>query len=166
MYHGNRTEEPDEAGRLMMALAVDTAAEDLRGAIQFLLEHGGATGDRVAVIGFCMGGQLALYAATVSPDRVAAVADFYGIHPRVKPDLSRLTAPVLGIFAEKDQFAAPDAARRLEQQIKAQGVDAEFHIYPGVDHAFFNDQSPDVYDPEAAQDAWQRTLRWFRTYLT
>src|SRR5262245_30702083 len=88
MYHGQVTREPDEAGKLMMGLDIDQAAKDLKGAAQ-ALKANGASGARVGAIGFCMGGQLALYAATVSSD-VGPVVDFYGIHPNCKPDYSKL----------------------------------------------------------------------------
>ena len=165
LYRGDVAEEPDAAGKLMMALNVDEAAKDLRGAVRYLLEQGGATGGKVGVIGFCMGGQLAVYAATVAPDQVGAVADFYGIHPSVQPDFTRLKAPVLGAFAEKDEYAPPEVARQLEQQVRQQGVETDFKVYPGTDHAFFNDTRQDTYDAAAAQDAWERTLRWFRRHL-
>jgi carboxymethylenebutenolidase len=165
LYHGQATSEPDEAGKLMMALNIDQAAKDLRGAVQDLLREGGASGSKVGVIGFCMGGQLALYAATVSPDQVGAVADFYGIHPNVKPDLGKLQAAVLGAFAENDAMASPEAARALEAQIKQRGVPTDFKVYPGTNHAFFNDTRKDVYAPDAAKDAWDRTIRWFRTHV-
>lgn len=164
LYHGQAAEEPDDAGKLMMALRVDEAARDLRGAVDHLLGEGGASGGTVAVVGYCMGGQLALYAATVS-DKVGAVADYYGIHPNVQPDFDKLTAPVLGIFAEKDEWAPPEAARALEAQIKEKGVETEFVIYNGTDHGFFNDSRPEVHDKNAAADAWQRTLAWFRKHM-
>jgi carboxymethylenebutenolidase len=165
LYHGELVEEPDEAGKLMMALNVNQAAKDLRGAVNYLLGEGGATGDKVAVIGFCMGGQLALYAATVSPDQVGAVADFYGIHPNVHPDLARLQAPVLGAFAERDEWAPPDAVRKLEADLRTRGIETDFKIYPGAEHAFFNNDRPEVHDASAARDAWQRTLEFFRRHL-
>jgi carboxymethylenebutenolidase len=165
LYHGEATGEPDEAGKLMMALNIEQAAKDLRGAVDYLLSSGGATGSKVAVIGFCMGGQLALYAATVSPDKVGAVANFYGIHPNVQPDLARLQAPVLGAFAEHDDFASPAVARALEEQIRAVGVETDFKIYDGTSHAFFNDTRPQVYHESAARDAWGRTINWFRKHL-
>jgi carboxymethylenebutenolidase len=164
LYHGQSAAEPDDAGKLMMALRVDEAAKELRGAVDYLVGEGGASGDKVAVVGYCMGGQLALYAATVS-DKVGAVADYYGIHPNVQPDLEKLTAPVLGIFAEKDAYAPPEAARALEAQIKRKGVETDFIIYEGQDHGFFNDTRPEVHDQSAAADAWQRTLAWFRKHL-
>jgi carboxymethylenebutenolidase len=165
LYHGQQTREPDEAGKLLMALNVEQAARDLRGAASYLLGQGGASGGRVGVVGFCMGGQLALYAGTVAPDQVGAVVDFYGIHPNVKPDWSKLQAPVLGLFAEKDSYVTSEAVRDLEEQLRAAGKQIETHVYPGVDHAFLNDERPEVYSPDAASDAWRRTLSFLRAHL-
>jgi carboxymethylenebutenolidase len=165
LYHGQATSEPDEAGKLMMALNIDQAAKDLRGAAQYLLREGSVTSRKVGVVGFCMGGQLALYAATVAPDEIGAVVDFYGIHPNVQPDFSKLKAPVLGVFAERDSFVPVEAVRELEAKLRAQGVETDFKIYEGTDHAFFNDTRPDVYNESAARDAWGRTINWFRKHL-
>jgi carboxymethylenebutenolidase len=165
LYHGKETREPDEAGKMMMALNVQQAAKDLRGAATYLLGEGGATGPRVGVVGFCMGGMLALYAGTVAPEQVGAVVDFYGGHPNVKPDYAELQAPVLGLFAEKDDFVTPQVARGLQTQLQGLGKQIEIHVYPGVDHAFFNDERPEVYAPQAAADAWRRTLGFFRRHL-
>ncbi|HLI25633.1 MAG TPA: dienelactone hydrolase family protein [Chloroflexota bacterium] len=165
LYHGQATSEPDEAGKLMMALNIDQAARDLRGAAQYLLREGSVTSRQVGVVGFCMGGQLALYAATVAPDEIGAVADFYGIHPNVQPDLSKLKAPVLGAFAEQDGFVPVQAVRELEAKLRAQGVETDFKIYAGTQHAFFNDTRPEVYNESAARDAWGRTVNWFRKHL-
>jgi len=164
VYHGQSATSPDDAGRLMMALDIQRSARDLTGAVKFLLAQPGVTSQRVAAIGFCMGGQLALAAACQNPE-ISAVADFYGIHPNVELDLEGLRAPVLGIFAERDAFVTPDAARKLEKDLVAAGKEAEFHIFPGVDHAFFNDSRPDVYDAKAAQQAWARTLGFFRSHV-
>lgn len=164
LYHGETTKSPDEAGKLMMALRIDEAEKDLRGAIQYLLGHDATEGDKVGTIGFCMGGALSLYAASKNP-QVGACVVFYGIHPNVKPDLPNLQAPVLGVYAEKDQFVPPEAVRELEGKLKDLGKSADIHIYPGTDHGFFNDQRPDVYDEAAANDAWSRVLNFFAAHL-
>jgi carboxymethylenebutenolidase len=91
--------------------------------------------------------------------------DFYGIHPNVTPDYARLGGPVLGLFAEKDGFVTPQVARDVEAAIKKAGKPVEIHIYPNVDHAFFNDERADVYNKPAAEDAWRRTLAHFRGHL-
>ena len=165
LYHGEETREPDEAGKLLMALNVEQAARDLRGAASYLLREGGASGERLGAVGFCMGGQLALYAGTVAPDQIGAVVDFYGMHPNVKPDWTKLQAPVLGLFAEKDGYVTPEVVQQLEQQLRAAGKQVETHSYPGVDHAFMNDERPEVYSPDTASDAWRRTISFLRAHL-
>lgn len=162
LYHGEVAKSPDEAGKMMMALRIDEAEKDLQGAISYLLEHSATT--KVGTVGFCMGGALSLYAASKNAS-VGACVIFYGIHPNVKPDLQNLTGPVLGIYAERDKSVPPVAVHELEQKIKAAGKTVETHIYPGTDHAFFNDTRPEVYNAEASQDAWQRTVEFLRENL-
>lgn len=164
LYRGEKTADPDEAGRLMMDLEIPRAAADLDAAVEALLAHDAVDGGKVGAVGFCMGGQLALYAATRNA-RIGAVADFYGIHPRVAPDLAGLEAPVLGIFAEEDEFVPPEAARQLRDDLRKAGKQAVFHIYPGVGHAFFNDTRPDVFDANAAARAWAELLSFLRGEL-
>ena len=163
-YHGKSTKSPDEAGKLMMAMQIDQAEKDLRGAIQYLLAHDETTGDKVGTVGFCMGGALSLYAATKNP-QVGACVIFYGGHPDVKPDLEQLQAPVLGFYAERDGFVTPEVARNLERRLKELGKSCEIHIYPEVDHAFFNDERKEVYSAAAAEDAWNRTIKFYEEHL-
>jgi len=164
MYHGKTTKSPDEAGKLMMALRIDQAEKDLRAAVQYLLTLDSTTSKKLGVIGFCMGGALALFTATKNQN-IGACIVFYGIHPNVKPDLPNLNAPVLGVFGEKDHSVPPDAVQELERKIKDLGKQIEVKIYPGADHAFFNDTRPEVYDAEAAADAWSRTIKFFREHV-
>jgi carboxymethylenebutenolidase len=164
LYRGERAGDPDAAGRLMMGLEIPRAARDLEGAVQALLGHHAVVGARVGAVGFCMGGQLALFAATRSP-RIGAVVDFYGIHPNVSLDLSALSAAVLGIFAERDEFVPGEAARKLEAELRGAGKRVRFEIFPGVGHAFFNDSRPDAYDARAAARAWSETLAFLRAEL-
>lgn len=164
MYHGQKTKSPDEAGKLMMALQIDQAEKDMRGAANYLLELDSTTGDKVGTVGFCMGGVLSLYAATKNPQKVGACVIYYGIHPNVHPDLPNLQAPVLGFYAEKDAYVTPEHARELEKKLKDLGKSTEFHIYPGVDHAFFNNER-EVYDEQAAKDSWGRMLRFYEEHL-
>jgi carboxymethylenebutenolidase len=164
LYRGESTGDPDVASRLMMDLEIPRAARDLDGAVAALLNHEAVDGSKVGAIGFCMGGQLALFAAARNR-RIGAVGDFYGIHPNVSLDLSGLEAPVLGIFAERDQFVTPDAAGKLQSDLESAGKRAHFSIYPGVDHGFFNETRPDVYDASAATRAWSELLAFLRAEL-
>ena len=164
LYRGETTTSPDEAGRLFMALNIEQTAHDLQKAANYLLSHDAVMGEKLGVVGFCMGGQLALLAATLSQS-IGAVVDFYGIHPNVQPDFSRLTAPVLGIFGEDDGFVTPEAVNQLETAIQQAGGSIETHIYPKAQHAFFNNTRSEVYNPEAAADAWEKTLVFFQQNL-
>ena len=164
LYHGERASSPDEAGKLMMALDIARTEKDLRGAVRFLFDQEATTGARVGIVGFCMGGVLALYGACENRE-VGACVVFYGIHPKVEPRLENLEAPVLGLYAGRDKSVPPAQVRELEAKLKALGKQAEMHIYPETDHAFFNDTRPEVYDPEAASDAWRRTISFLRQHL-
>lgn len=164
LYHGKATTSPDEAGKLMMAMNIDEAERDLAGGVACLKAHSMNSTRKVGTVGFCMGGALSLYAASKNPD-VRACVIFYGGHPKVQPDLPALEAPVLGLYAENDGFVTVGSVRDLERKLNGLGKKYEFHIYPKVDHAFFNDERPQVYNKEAAEDAWKRTLSFFRKHL-
>ncbi len=159
LYHGESAKSPDEAGKLMMALRIDEAEKDIRGAITYLVSHEATVGDTVGTVGFCMGGALSLYAASKNR-QVGACVVFYGIHPNVKPDLANLQAPVLGFYAEHDSYVTPAVVHDLEAELKQHGKTAEMHIYPGLDHGFFND-TREVYNEAAAKDAWNRMLKLY-----
>jgi carboxymethylenebutenolidase len=164
LYHGETTTEPDEAGKLMMALNLDQAAKDMGGAVDHLLGLEAVTSAGVGVVGFCMGGALALLLAVERPDQVQACAPFYGTVPFVehKVDWSKLQAPVRGHFAGDDDFFTKEKVIALEGELKGLGKDCELVIHEGADHAFFNDSRPEVYDAEHATEAWDQTVAFFR----
>src|SRR5260370_40124619 len=116
LYHGKTTRSPDEAGKLMMAMQIDEAEKDLRGAIKFLINHEASTADKVGTVGFCMGGALSLYAATKNP-QVGACVVFYGGHPNVKPDPANLPAPMLRIMSEREGPGAPGSGRAHAREV-------------------------------------------------
>lgn len=165
LYHGEKTTSPDEAGRMFMALNIAEAEKVLQGAIDCLLSDPSCSSASAGVIGFCMGGQLSLYAACKNPDRISACVDFYGVHPNVHPPLENLKAPVLGIFAEKDASVNPQVVGKLDAQLKKLGKNYEFHTYQGRNHAFFNDTNKANYNQQDAADAWRKTLQFFRKHV-
>jgi carboxymethylenebutenolidase len=165
LYRGKQISEPDEAGKEMMALQLDRAGRDMSGAVDELRRRSGR--DTVGVVGFCMGGGLALVLATQRPDAIVACVPFYGVvpWPEAQPDYAQMSAAVLAHIAELDGFFGPDAANSLEAQLKDLGKDVEFHHYAGVDHAFFNDTRPEVYAAAASALAWQRTIDFLHARL-
>ncbi|MET0728020.1 MAG: dienelactone hydrolase family protein [Acidimicrobiales bacterium] len=165
LLHGETTTEPDEAAKLMMALSMAQAAKDLSGAVDEVGLR--AHADRVGITGFCMGGGLALLAATRRPDKIKACVPWYGLipWPDAQPEWDRLDASVLGHYAENDTAFPPSAARELEETLKDLDKEVEIVIHPGVDHAFFNDTRPEVYNAAEAGAAWQQTVGFLRTAL-
>jgi carboxymethylenebutenolidase len=156
--------EPDEAAGEAMALDLGRAAGDLSGAVDFLQAHPAVRGHGVAVVGFSMGGGLALWLATLRPDEVRAAVPFYGLSP-AGPDWSAMTASVEGHFAEHDRRFGPDAVHALEERLHDLGKEVRVFTYAGARHGFFDDTRPEVYDDECARTAWVRTLEFLRAKL-
>lgn len=167
LYRGKSTVEAEEAHHLMTGLDFgDAASQDIRGAVQFLK----ARAPKVGLTGFCMGGALTLLGATQAPELDAA-AIWYGCPPLDYIDASKIKAPLLGHWATQDEFFKIDVVDGLEAKLTAAGVGYEFHRYL-AHHAFANEtavgptRTPATqYDPVWAQQAWDRTLRFFGKHL-
>jgi carboxymethylenebutenolidase len=166
LYRGETTEQPDEAQQKMMALSMEQAEKDMRGAVDYVAAHEGFEGDGVGAVGFCLGGGLAVWAATVNP-KVDAVVTFYYVMPHGKPDFSKVDAPVLGHFGTGDDFVSVDKAKALQQEIaSASDQDVRFEFYESAGHAFFNDTDRlGTYHEGHAKQAWERTVDFFKRHL-
>lgn len=164
LYRGESTSDPDEAGRMMMGLEIERAGRDLGAAVEALRREPATNGIRVGCIGFCMGGQLALYAACLHAE-IGAVVDCYGVHPKVSLDLGACRAKVLGIFAQNDDFISAADVQLLYAALSKAGVDAKLRTYAGVQHAFMNDARPDVFDADSAAEAWRDIETFFDAEL-
>jgi carboxymethylenebutenolidase len=170
LYHGDIAEhtEMDKAGELMNSLPPDRAAADMGGAIDHLLALDAVTGERVGVVGFCMGGLLSLVISAFQGDRVAVTVPFYGAPlGEAEPDWSGLTAKVEGHFAEQDDFFPPDAVKDLETRLRAMGKDVTFHVHPGTGHAFASGHDAlGTQDDEASATAWTAALAFLKANLS
>ena len=161
---GAKIGEPDHARKLMMEFfQANNAAQTARGAAAYLATHRAVTSKKVGVIGFCMGGFLAMLVGSVAPDKVAAVVNCYGVGQRM-PDLKPMRGmPLLGIFGGKDDSAGADAVAGLERAAKDAGVQFTKHVYAAADHAFLNEQRKDVYRADDAKDAWGKILPFLKS---
>lgn len=163
LYEGTVTTDPQEASRLMHDLSPERGVAVLDAAVEWLAGLEGVEGSRIGVTGFCMGGSFALLLACRNRT-IKAAAPFYGDIP---PDeeIARLTAPVLFIGAAKDNWITTEKMEGLRESLERHGKAGEVKIYEDADHAFFNDTRPEVYNPEAAADAWRRAVEFFRATL-
>ena len=166
-FHGKATDEPDEAMRLLMGLAMDRAAKDIAGAATYLKGRDEVTSNGIGCVGFCMGGSLALWSPTLSDDVKVAVG-FYPAVPweKMQPEWSNYGGKYAMIHAsEEDGTSAADGIQAAKKGIEAGGGDVEVYDYPGTHHAFVNDTRPEVFDREAADTAMRRTLELFASRL-
>lgn len=163
LYRGKSTVEAEEAHHLMSGLNFgDAAAQDVRGAVQYL--KGRAA--KVGVTGFCMGGALTLLALANVPELDAGVV-WYGCPPLEYIDASKIKVPVQGHWATQDQFFKIETVEQLQAKLTEAGVSTDFHRYL-AHHAFANETAvgprripATMYDAVWAQQAWDRTLRFF-----
>ncbi|HWV38589.1 MAG TPA: dienelactone hydrolase family protein [Vulgatibacter sp.] len=159
IFHGKATDDPAEAARMRAALdEVDAVDQDIRGAVVHSKQR--SPGTRAAVLGFCVGGGLALAAAVRVRELDAAVA-YYGIPSLELADPRLVRIPFLGHYAKRDRHHTPEKVGALEKALEAGGVNHELHRYD-ADHAFANESRPEVYDPKAAELAWDRTLAFLQ----
>ena len=167
LYRGQSTVEAEEAHHLMSALNFgEAASQDIRGAAQYLKTRS----TKVGVTGFCMGGALTLLALTQAPEIDAGVV-WYGCPPLDYIDASKIRVPVQGHWATQDEFFKIDMVDGLETKLRDAEVSFDFHRYL-AHHAFANETAvgpgripATQYDPVWAQQAWDRSLRFFGRYL-
>lgn len=166
LYRGETTDQPDEAEQKMMALNMDEAEKDMRGAVDFLAEREGVEGSGVGSVGFCLGGGLSVWAATIN-DKIKAVVTYYYVMPHGRPDFAEIKGPVLGHFGTSDEFVLVGHAQNLEREIRsASGQDVHFDFYEGAGHAFFNDTNRlGTYNKEHADRSWRATVEFLRSNL-
>jgi carboxymethylenebutenolidase len=166
LYHGPKASEPDDAEKLMLTLDLERAERDLCSGVAYLQGHEAVGGNEIGCVGFCMGGGLAIYLATIAPD-VAATVVYYGGIPwgNLDPDLTAVQGDVILHYASEDDWATPEFGRAIEQGLRESGTDATLYLYEGAQHAFLDETRPESHDPEATRLSWERTVAFLRSRL-
>jgi carboxymethylenebutenolidase len=141
----------------------ETITKDLTGGINYLKGQSFVGANKIGVIGFCWGGSKALLFTTRNKDLAASVI-YYGSNPPNLDDVKNISAPVLGQYGGADERIT-SGVPQLEAAMKKYGKSFEYKIYAGAPHAFNSDTSPQSYRPEAAKEAWSRTLEFFKKHL-
>jgi len=167
LYHGQAASEPDTAKKLMMELQLDAAGKEMSSAAAYLLSLPETSSSTVGAVGFCMGGSLAIWSATLTADISAAVGFYPGASwERHAPQWKNYKGKHAMIHcAESDGTSTAPGIQEAKREIEAAGGDIQLFDYAGSQHAFFNNDRPEVYDEGAATLSWDRTLAFFRSNL-
>lgn len=166
LYRGRSAATGDEANHLMQGLDFnDAATQDAAGAERYLRGRGAK---KVGVMGFCMGGALAMLAAMRGVGFDAASV-WYGYPPAGAGDPAAIAIPLQGHWATGDGFFTIEGVEAIEHALRKAGVGHEFHRYD-AEHGFFNTGEPGQgglghYHREHAETAWTRTLEFFNRTL-
>ena len=159
---GTQANEAQNTGALGRANP-DDLVQDLLSGVDYLKQQSFVKAGALGVTGFCFGGGFTWELAVASPEIKAAVP-YYGTTQRVIDKLGQTNAAVLAMYGSLDRSITPQAAA-TEEKLKAANKTYQIKIYDGANHAFFNDTGGS-YNADAAKDAWQLTLGWFRKYLS
>ena len=165
LYDGQVAKDQESAHQLMSGLSEDAAIAKLRAAADFLRGRSDVRANAIGVIGWCMGGKYAIRLAAADPG-IRAVVMYYGAPITDEAAIRGIQAAVLGHFGGDDKGPSPTQVRAFEKALKRAGKKADFKIYPGAGHAFANEDNPwGGYRKVAAEDAWKRTVAFFKKEL-
>lgn len=162
LYEGKTAQGMEDGAALRDAVTDQVFRRKVGAAIEYLTGSPLCSG-QIGVVGFCMGGGNSLRTACMFGDQIRACTVFYG---RLEVSaLSGLACPVLGNFGEEDRGITTWAIEQLKPEMNRLGKPLDMKIYPGAPHGFARYTTPNVYRPEAAADAWDRTWEFLGRLL-
>ncbi len=163
LYHGHVADDPEQAHVLSRGLDPDSAQVTLAAAAAWARQSLRGGHPRVGVLGFCMGGGLAQRFALADSSLSAAVM-FYGPPVTDSVRVARLRVPLQGHFGADDEGIPPRTVDALRRALGRAVVPGDVYVYAGAGHAFMNETRPS-YRPDAARQAWARTLAFLDRHL-
>ena len=163
LYHGKVATEAEQAHVLMRGLEDATAIADLEAALRWLRNEPRVGKRKIGAVGFCMGGGYA-QALGLTSSEIGATVMFYGPPVTDAKALATLHGPLQGHFGEKDDGIPAAKVEALRAGLRRAGKPGEVFLYAGAGHAFMNDARPS-YHPDAARQAWARSLAFFQRNL-
>lgn len=162
-YRGRVADDAERAHELSRGVDPDTADATLAAAVAFVRAQPRVGKQRVAVLGFCMGGGLAERFALRHPDLAAAVI-FYGPPDLDTADLAARRVPLQAHFGADDEGIPPPRVDALKAGLARTQAPFDVYVYTGAGHAFMNEGRPS-YRPDAARQAWARALAFLEQHL-
>lgn len=162
LFEGKVATTIAQAKRLRARPKREPTYKTLIRAIDALKNHPSTQGQTIGVIGFSMGAHWAHWLSQRPELSIGAAVTFYGVR---NGDFSQSRAAFLGHFAEEDDWVSPTAPTKVKKGLESCGKTVEFYTYPQTHHWFFEQDRKDVYDAQAADLAWQRTLTFLRKHL-
>ncbi len=158
----DRFKTGEEAIEAIKKITGDMVVEDLTGAVAYLKKQSFVNG-KIGVVGYCWGGGQSLNFATKCKELNAAVV-YYGRNPDPLDSVQNIPCPMLGNYGGDDPNIMP-GVEPLKAALTKCGKSFDIKVYPGAKHAFNNNTNPDRYHPQAAKDAWARTVNFFKKNL-
>lgn len=162
LFEGHVADNIMHAKRLRAMPKREPTYKTLIRSIEQLSNHPAIHGSHIGVIGFSMGGHWALWLSQRPELPIGATVTFYGARAG---DYSNSQSAFMGHFAEQDEWVSDASLKKLRRDLQAAGRSAEFFIYPGTGHWFFESDRVDVFNSQAAELAWERTLGFLRKHL-
>ncbi len=163
LFDGETVSKLEEGRKIREKLTEEKILGDLNGGYGYLKTLNYVNPTRIGSVGFCMGGGLSLLLACLNKELAAAVV-FYGRNPSPVDLVKNIKCPILGNYAGVDLGITESEINLLKQTLTKYGKTFDIKVYPGAPHGFFND-TREGYRPDAAKDAWDRTLKFFSKYL-
>lgn len=164
LYGGKIAADTDEAGQLSQALDDSKVVVELMGGIVYLTTRDDVERDRIGTLGWAMGGYYSVRLAMAVP-RLGACVDNYGALPTDPNEIQTIGAPFLGNFGADDHGVTPTDVDAFQKTMKTLDRTVDIKTYDGAGHSFADPKDTATYQPQAAQEAWNRTIAFLNKWL-